>query len=191
MLDSSVLTVKDLTIDNWNDFVTLMGKHGGAGGCWCMFFRGKRKEYNEKTGDGNRSRFQEIVENNQPVGVIAYHLDRPAGWCAVAPREDYEALSRSRALKKLDDIPVWSITCFFVEKSYRRHGLMAFLIRGAIDYAKNKGAQWLEAYPVIPNKEIIPPVFAYTGFYETYINLGFQEVARRTPSSPIVRYQIQ
>lgn len=43
-------------------------------------------------------------------------------------------------LKKIDDLPVWSIVCLFVAKDYRRMGITGLLIQSAIAYASSQGA---------------------------------------------------
>ena len=45
----------------------------------------------------------------------------------------------------------------------------------------------VEAYPVEPKKSPMPPVFAWTGIASAYRTAGFQEVARRSPTRPIMR----
>jgi hypothetical protein len=39
--------------------------------------------------------------------VLAYAEGQPVGWCAIAPRERYPVLERSRILKRVDAVPVW------------------------------------------------------------------------------------
>ena len=63
------------------------------------------------------------------------------GWCAVVPREAYQALGRSRILRPVDCQPVWSISCIFAEKSHRRQGPSAQIIQAAAKFAKTQGAK--------------------------------------------------
>ena len=71
-------------------------------------------------GDGNKAAFRRIVKRGAEPGLLAYDGDTPVGWCAISPREEYGGLARSRILKPVDDQPVWSITCFYVARAYRR-----------------------------------------------------------------------
>ena len=112
------------------------------------------------------------------------------GWCAIAPREAYPVLENSRNLKRVDDEPVWSITCFFVAKAFRRQKVTLQLIQAAVDYARQQGARAVEAYPVEPKSEEMPVVFAYTGFASTFREAGFVEVARRSETRPMMRYNL-
>ncbi|MGE5326662.1 MAG: GNAT family N-acetyltransferase, partial [Deltaproteobacteria bacterium] len=64
------------------------------------------------------------------------------------------------------------------------------LLRGAIEYAKKRGARILEGYPVAPKTPRMPDVFAWTGLAGAFRKAGFKEVARRSPTRPIVRFSI-
>ena len=102
----------------------------------------------------HRRRAQGRVEGTggrgRPPGILAYPADEPIAWVSLGPREDFSSLERSRVLKRVDELPVWSIVCFFVGKRYRRQGLMVRLLQGAVDYAAENGAQIVEGYPVDP-----------------------------------------
>lgn len=119
----------------------------GAGAC---FWRLRRREFDAGKGEANRAAFREVVERGPAPGVLAYSDGRAVGWCAVAPRSDYVALANSRILQPVDDKPVWSISCLFVEKGHRRRGLSVKLIEEAARFAKKQGARIVAAYPVDP-----------------------------------------
>ncbi len=153
-----------------------------------MFFRGSRKDWKANIGEGNRRRLIEIVNLQKPVGLLAYDNDKAVGWCAVAPREEYAALDRSRYYKAIDQKKVWAVTCFYTSKTYRRKGMTKFLISEAIKVARDHGAEALEAYPLVPKNEAVPDIYAYSGFYQVFIDLGFTVAARRSEFSPILRY---
>jgi GNAT superfamily N-acetyltransferase len=182
--------IHPLTSDRWGDLVALFGERGACGGCWCMWWRLARSAFEKGKGAGNRRALGRIVRAGGVPGLIAYSGGIPAGWCSVAPREDYPVLSRSRVLAPVDDRPVWSIVCFFVAKPFRRTGLTAALIEGALAYAKKKGAAIVEGYPVEPKKGVIPDALAYTGLASSFRGAGFAEVARRSSTRPVMRYYL-
>jgi hypothetical protein len=109
-----------LTPDRWSDFETLFGERGACGGCWCMLWRLKRSEFEQQKGEANRKAMQRMVKSKQVPGILAYSQKQPVAWCSMGPRQDFPALERSRILKKTDDEPVWSITCFFIEKNMEK-----------------------------------------------------------------------
>jgi len=103
------LKFQPATASRWSDLEELFGERGACGGCWCMFWRLPRKEWDAKRGAGNKRASRKIVISGQTApGVIAYVGKAPVGWCAIAPRAEYVALERSRILRPLDDLPVWS-----------------------------------------------------------------------------------
>jgi GNAT superfamily N-acetyltransferase len=179
-----------LTPERWDDFARLFGKHGAYGGCWCMWWRETRSEFEKNQGVGNRRAMRRIVESGEVPGILAYAAGEAAGWISVAPRERYPSLERSRTLRRLDDRPVWSIVCFFAAKEFRGKGIAVPLIRAAVDYAGRHGAKAVEAYPTIPAKGALPPVSVYMGVPSMFTRAGFAECARPSKSKVIMRYII-
>jgi GNAT superfamily N-acetyltransferase len=149
-----------LTPERWKDFEELFGKRGACGGCWCMWWRLKRSDFNRQMGEGNRRAMKNLVYSDKIPGILAYHQGKAVGWCSVAPREEFATLERSRILQPVDSLPVWSIVCFFISKEYRNLGLSNRLITAALQFVKQRGGKIVEGYPVEPKKNIMPPVFA-------------------------------
>lgn len=155
-----------------------------------MFWRKSRKDYEADKGTRNKHELKKIVMNGLKPGVIAYVDGEPIGWCAVAPRETYVALERSRILKPVDDQSVWSISCLFVRKDFRRQGVAAKLLNAAVEFAELQGARIVEGYPVEPSNDSMPDPFLWHGVPSAFKAAGFKEVLRRSKSRPIMRYLI-
>jgi GNAT superfamily N-acetyltransferase len=185
---SSRLEIVPLTSARWRDFERLFGPNGACGGCWCMTPRLTRREYEAGKGEPNRRAMRRIVADGSPPGLLAYRGGEPIAWIAVGPRREYRLLAGSRILAPVDDRPVWSIVCLYLRKDARRQGLSAELIRAAARFARARGAQLVEGYPQDPKRADMPPVFAWTGFASAFERAGFAEVARRSPTRPIVRW---
>lgn len=187
----SSIIIQPLTSERWEDFERLFGPRGATGGCWCMYWRLKRSEYELLKGEGNRQMMKGIVDSGVVPGLLAYVDGKPAAWCSLAPRQDFSTLSRSRILKPVDDQPVWSVVCFFVARGYRRQGLTVQLLQAAVDYARDHGARIVEGYPTQPVEGASPDVFVFTGLASAFEQVGFREVLRRSPTRPIMRYIIE
>jgi GNAT superfamily N-acetyltransferase len=192
---SSLESLQDLefhpvTAERWHDLETLFGERGACGGCWCMWWRLKRSEFERQKGRANREALRAIVASGEIPGILAYAGGEPIGWCAVAPRETYPTLERSRNLKRVDDQPVWSVVCFFVARPFRRKGVTVGLLQAAVEYAAQNGAKIVEGYPAEPKKDT-PDVFVYTGLASAFRKAGFVEVLRRSETRPIMRYFIE
>lgn len=181
------LDFRPVTASEWPDMQQLFGPNGADGGCWCMWWRIKRSEFDRNHGERNRRDMEEIIQSGEVPGLLAYLDGKPIGWCSVAPREAFPVLDRSRVLKRVDDRPVWSIVCFFVARPYRRRGVTRALIDAAVDYARGRGASIVEAYPVDAKTGKVNAAEAFTGLLDTFLKAGFREVARRSRRRAIVR----
>ena len=180
--------VLPVTPDRWPDLETLFGEQGAYGGCWCMWWRLKQSEFSRQTGQGNKQALKAIVDSGEVPGLLAYVGSQPIAWCSVGRRESFGRLERSRTLKRVDDEPVWSIVCFFIARPFRGQGVMAKLLRAAVEYARQHGARIVEAYPVEPEKSL-SGYAGYTGVASTFLKAGFAEAARRKSGrQPIMRY---
>ena len=183
------LTVHPLTPARWPDLVRLFGASGACAGCWCMWPRRSAAEFRRDKGTANRRAFRRVVTAGPPPGVLGYAGSAPAGWCAVAPREAYPRLERSKVMARVDAQPVWSVSCFFVARGFRRQGLALPLLQGAVALASRHGARIVEAYPNDPETRAAD-VFVWMGLADTFRAAGFAEVARRSPTRPIMRLAI-
>lgn len=155
-----------------------------------MHWRLTSGKYEAGKGAGNRSSLQETVAAGPAPGLLAYEAGRSIGWCATGPRTTFPRLGRSRILAPVDDRPVWSVVCFFVDRDYRGRGITVALLEATARYAAAQGARIVEGYPVEPRKQGMPPVFAFTGLASAFRRAGFREVARRSPTRPIMRRDV-
>ena len=189
---SASFRVLPLTPERWSDFETLFGPRGACAGCWCMWWRIPRSEWTRGKGDGNRRAMRAIVQRGAFTGLLAYSGTTPVGWIALAPREDYPGLERSRTLKRLDERPVWSITCFFVARDFRRKGVTVTLLREAAAVARKKKASLLEGYPIEPRKgSVQADAWVFTGLAGAFRRAGFREAAAPTETRRIMRLELR
>ena len=93
---------------------------------------------------------------------------------------------RSKVIPTIDDRPVWSIVCFAVSATARGRGVARALLRGAITYARERGATALEAYPVRTGEMgAVNTESAFTGTLPMFERAEFRVVAEHAsdPSS--------
>lgn len=178
------LTVRPLTPDLWPALENLFGRNGACNGCWCMYWR-FGAAYRKRPREENEAAFREVVERGPPPGLLAFAGEVAVGWCQLTPRDALPWLDRSSRLKRVDDLPVWSLSCFYVRKGHRRQGVTTALIEVALAAAKRAGAPALEAYPLDAD---LSPSASGTGYASTFARAGFETVARCAPPRPIMRH---
>jgi GNAT superfamily N-acetyltransferase len=179
--------IRPLTPDLWPALEDLFGGNWPVGTCWCMYWR-VGNEYRKRPREANKAAFCDVVQSGPPPGLLAFDGDLAVGWCQLTPRDALPWLDRAWRLKRVDDAPVWSLTCFYVRKGYRKRGVTTALIAAALDVARRAGAPALEAYPLDAD---LTPSASSTGFVSTFERAGFKIVARHVPPRPIMRYDFR
>jgi len=182
------LDVRELRADTWDDFERVLGRNGGARGCWCMHWRLSMAEFMEGKGEGNRRAMKRLSSREQAPGVLVYEGDGPVAWCALGPRAAFPRLERSSVVASVDDEPVCAVTCIFVHRQHRGAGLLAAILDAVCDYAATRDYKIVEGYPVEPREgRRAGADTAMTGIASAFLAAGFTEVARRKSDRPVMR----
>ena len=179
-----------VTKERWKDLEKLFGEKGACAGCWCMYWRMSRREFDSSKGAGTKRKMKNLIETGTVPGILAYDNNLPVGWCSIAPREAFPVLENSRTLKRIDNKPVWSVVCFYINKIYRRKGLTVELLNAVKKYVELKKGKIIEGYPVEPKSGKTADLFAYTGLASAFLKAGFIEVERRSETRPVMRFTI-
>ena len=181
--------VKPLTGETWDALAQLFREGGDPRWCWCQHWRLRSKDMAAAKVPELRERLHGQALSPEPPGLVAFDGDRAVGWVSLGPRAAFERIERSRVIPRVDDLPVWSIVCFAVSESARGRGVARTLLDAAVDHARERGAEALEAYPVqIDGDEPIHPDAAFTGTLPMFEKAGFRVVADRA-SDPSSRNQ--
>lgn len=206
MTTATAISAEQLTIvpanqATWDDLAAIFGSTDYPSRCRCQRFKVPGWIWRDSTQDERTAmlRTQTGCGNpNAPAtsGLVAYVDDDPAGWVAVEPRTAYPKLRTSRVpwagrAEDKDGDGVWAVTCFAVRKSYRGRGLTYPLARATIDFARQRGARALEAYPMItqPDKEITWGEL-HVGARQVFADAGFEEVSHPTPRRVVMRVDL-
>ena len=186
---TSKLSVRPVTPELWPALEDLFGPHGASNGCWCMYWR-IGSAYSKRPRAQNKTDFRRVVKKGPPPGLLAFQGDLAVGWCQLTPRSALPRLETARFTRRVDDVPVWSVSCFYVRRGYRKKGVATALIAAALKRAKRAKAPALEAYPVDTHAPAAT-VNLYTGVASTLERLGFKVVARPAPHRPIMRHDLK
>jgi GNAT superfamily N-acetyltransferase len=167
-----------VTPDRFDDFADVVNKNRRASHCWCLSHRIGAEEIGELGGTGPDQREQamrRLCEREHPPGVVTYLDGEPVGWCSIGPRSEIPRLAASKLIRPVDDVPVWSIICVIVRSGYRKSGVTAAMLEGAVEYARSKGAPAVEAHPVDPPGRM-DLTMAFVGTKSMFERAGFEVV---------------
>lgn len=183
---------------SWEDLQTIFGRRGESHRCQCQWFLTPVSEWRSVSLEDRQQRLRGQTDCGHPEaeetsGLVAYLDDEPVGWCAVEPRVNYPRLRGSRVpwvgrSEDKDDAGVWAVTCFVTRAGYRRRGVSRALAAASIDFARERGARSVEAYPVLikPGQEFGWGEL-YVGSRGIFAAAGFREVSRPTERRVVMR----
>lgn len=169
--------VKPLAETTWPDFAALVGRHNGVwGGCWCMAFHA---EGVGRSAEQHRSEKQVRVREGRAHAALVHAGEACVGWCQFGPTDELPRIKNRRAyLKDLPEFPDWRITCFFVDKAYRRTGVAAAALEGALDEITRLGGGTVESYPEDVEGRSVSASFLHNGTVVMFEQQGFQRTRR-------------
>ena len=166
-----------LAPDTWPEFAALVDRDGGVwGGCWCMGF------HPEGFGDSaraNRDRKQQRVEAGSAHAALVFDGDQCVGWCQYGPVDELTRIKRKRpyeAGSAGEPPPDWRITCFYVGKGWRRRGVAATALRGALSLVGDAGGGRVESFPELADGRKVSGSFLHNATVELFEAHGFERV---------------
>jgi ribosomal protein S18 acetylase RimI-like enzyme len=187
----AAVRIEPLTASTWDALAELFREGGDPRWCWCQHWRLRSKDMAAAKVPELRERLRAQASSDQPPGLVAFDGDRAVGWVSLGPRTDFERIVRSRVIPTIDDRPVWSIVCFAVSESARGQGLARALLDAAIEYARDRGATTLEAYPIVlAGNEPSSAEAAFTGTLPMFERAGFEVVAERASDPAASRQRV-
>jgi GNAT superfamily N-acetyltransferase len=173
-----VIEVRPATV--FDDVAAVIGpKNPESSVCFCLSYRIPSKEANALRGQGRAERVRRLMDEEGPIGVLAYDGDDPVGWAAVAPRTRTH-FATFRKIPHVDDLDVWSLWCFRVRPGHRKKGIMHALLDGAVAFARDQGAPAIEGYPVDNGDARVDLTMAYVGTRRLFESGGFTKAADTT-----------
>lgn len=181
-------TSKELSTKTWPDLARLFEKPeiGDAWWCWCTFHQLSSSSRSEdkpartraERAVKNRRDKENLVKTDRAHGVIVYANREPVGWCQYGPREELSRIDHSRSYRNLAllDRPrkLWRITCFVVDRNYRRRGVASTALNATLESIRKKGGGLVEAIPVSKTNQ--GPGYMYTGTVSMFEKAGFKIV---------------
>jgi GNAT superfamily N-acetyltransferase len=96
------------------------------------------------------------------------------------PPKEYEAT-------RTEEPPDYRITCFFVDRDYRRKGVAAVALRGALDLIANAGGGVVEGYPHDTQGKKVSSSFLYSARRSLFEEAGFIHMRPKGKKNCVMR----
>ncbi|GAA3697954.1 GNAT family N-acetyltransferase [Microlunatus aurantiacus] len=182
---------------SWSDLRQVFGTRGPAPRCWCQRYKLAPKEsFGSVAAEDRAQRLREQTDCGRPdssrtSGLVAYLDAEPVGWCAVEPRPHYAGLVRVFRVpwegrdEDRADPGVWAVTCLLTRAGFRRRGVSRALARAAVDFARERGATALEAYPITTTQVISEEL--HVGTVDVFAEAGLVQVNRPSLRRVVLR----
>jgi GNAT superfamily N-acetyltransferase len=200
------LRVVPVTDAPWDDVRTVFGTRGDPSTCWCQYFKVDAAAWKAPN---HAAAFEQALceqvdaaraSRSAGPGVLAYLGSdtagwEPVGWAAVEPRPVYPRIQAGRMMPGTpdpdpDDAGVWAVTCFVVRVGFRRRGVAAALLVGAVDEARRGAARVVEAYPVDTGGQKVSSADLYHGPLSAFEAAGFTVAGRPVDGRAVVRLEL-
>jgi ribosomal protein S18 acetylase RimI-like enzyme len=172
-------TVRPLDATTWPDFARLVELHNGVwGGCWCMAFHAEGVG-RTKSPAQNRFEKEDRVRAGRAHAALVYDGAECVGWCQFGATDELPRIKHRRAyLDGLGAPPDWRITCFFVDRQYRRRGVASAALGGALHEIARLGGGTVESYPEDINGRSVSASFLHNGALSMFEGHGFERIRR-------------
>ncbi len=183
--------VRPLSPATWPAYADLIETHNGVfGGCWCLVFHPDTKG---GTFAERRAKKEALVREGRAHAALVFEGDACIGWAQFGRPDELPHIRCRKAYDagKADDlVPDWRITCFFVHRKYRRVGVAAVALQGALDEIARLGGGVIEAYPEALEGQKTAAGFLWGGTLGLFVRAGFKELRKIGMHRWVVQRQI-
>jgi GNAT superfamily N-acetyltransferase len=166
--------IRPLGPATWDAFARLAEKHNGVwNGCWCTWFHPACADRGVSP-EGNRAIKERLVHEGRAHAAVVFDGDRAVGWCQFGSPEELPSIyHRKEYTAGLVRLPDYRLTCFFIDRDYRRQGVAAVALRGALDLIAQAGGGVVEAYPQDTQGKKVSGSFLYSGTRSLFEKAAF------------------
>jgi GNAT superfamily N-acetyltransferase len=168
-------TVQPLDAARWDAFAELVERNNGVyGGCWCI---GYHPECGQK-GINHAAVKEERVRTDRAHAALVIDSEGAAqGWCQYGDPDELSGIKHRREYDKdAPPRPDWRITCIFVDKRHRGHGVARAALEGALDLIAEAGGGLVEAISEVTAGREAVGRFLFSGSVELFEQYGFTRV---------------
>lgn len=168
-------TIRPLDPGTWEAFARFAERHNGMGfgGCWCTWFHPRRASMDCDV-EAGRPYKEFLVREGKAHAALVFDGEVAVAWCQYGPPEELPNIYHRKEYDAgLLQAPDYRLTCIFVDKDYRQHGVAAVAVQGALALIAQAGGGVVEGYPHDTKGAKTRAAFLYDGTRGLFEKAGF------------------
>ena len=136
----------------------------------------------------NRGIKQRLVDEGVAHAALVFDGDRAVAWCEYGTPEELPNVQHNKQyLAELDILPDYRITCFFVDRDYRRQGMARVALDGALHLIAQSGGGVVESYPQDTAGKKTSASFLYNATRSLFEEAGFTYIRSKGKHHSVMR----
>lgn len=171
-----------LTEETFAAFAAMVERNRIWGGCPCLGFHGTENSLAIK---------EQRVREDRSHAALVFDGETAIGWCqygrtAELPRIKYRKVYESEP----NPPPDWRITCFVVDREYRRRGVAELALRKALEEIGRQGGGLVESFPEDTTGRKVSSAFLFNATLSLFEKCGFERVRPLGKNAWLVRRRV-
>jgi GNAT superfamily N-acetyltransferase len=182
--------IRPLSVQTWEAYAALAEKHNGVwGGCFCTWFHPRRKDEGiADVVEAGRPYKELLVREGRAHAALVFDGEAAVAWCQYGtPEELPNIYHRREYLAGLEQPPDYRLTCFFVDRDYRRQGLALVALQGALELIAQQGGGVVEGYPQDTPGKKTSASFLYSATRTVFERAGFEYERKKGTKNCVMR----
>jgi GNAT superfamily N-acetyltransferase len=140
--------------------------------------------------DGNRELKERLVRDGHAHAALVFDGDVAVAWCEYGSCAELPNIYHRKQYEEEADLyPDHRITCIFVDKRFRRRGVTALALQGALDLIAQSGGGIVEGYPHDPQGKRVAVL--YNGTRTLCEGAGFELVRKKGQRNTVMRKTVE
>jgi hypothetical protein len=132
-----------------------------------------------------------LVNEGRAHAALVFDGDVAVAWCEYGTPDELPNIYHLKEYEAdLDRLPDYRLTCFFVDKKYRREGMAGVALDGALQLIAQAGGGLVEGYPQDTDGQKVSASFLYNATRSLFQQAGFSYIRPKGKNNCVMRKEI-
>jgi ribosomal protein S18 acetylase RimI-like enzyme len=119
----------------------------------------------------------DLVVEGRSRAALVFDGPNAVGWCKYGRPADLPRIYHKKAYDQaVREQPDWRITCFFIDRDYRRSGVARVALQGALELIAHAGGGLVESFPAETGGRKTSASFLYNATVSLFEQMGFERI---------------